>query len=468
MNLEEFLEEEITAWKQSPARQTALTARRYYKGEHEILARQRMVIGKDGKKTPVYNLPNNKLVDNQYGKLVDQKVNYLLAKQPSFQTQNEDYAKKLNQIFNNRFLRLLRRVGENSLNGAVGWLQVYYTPQGELAFKRIPTEEVLPFWADIDHTELDAVCRVYELEIYEGREKKIIEKVEFYSSEGVKRYQLLNGKLTEESKDSHFSYVRDDSEQKLNWERIPFIAFKYNAEEVSLLTRVKSLQDAINTITSEFMNNMQEDARNTILVLVNYDGENLGEFRYNLAQYGAVKVKTVEGAPGDLKTLQVEVNSENYKVILDILKKALIENGRGLDAKSDKLGNSPNQMNIQSMYSDLDLDADGMENEYQAAFEELLWFVNMHLANTGQGDYTGETVEVIFNRDVLINENETIDNCQQSIGVISTETIVANHPWTTDPAAELKRIKKEQAEKQAEMNEYREAFKAVGANGNEE
>mgnify|MGYP000944180583 FL=1 len=213
-----------------------------------------------------------------------------------------------------------------------------------------------------------------------------------------------------------------------------------------MLSRVKSLQDAINTITSDFMNNMQEDARNTILVLINYDGENLGEFRYNLAQYGAVKVKTVEGAPGDLKTLQVEVNSENYKVILEILKKALIENGRGLDAKQDKLGNSPNQMNIQSMYSDLDLDANGMENEYQAAFEELLWFVNMHLANTGQGDFTGETVEVIFNRDILINENEAIGNCQKSEGVISQETIVANHPWTTDTAAELKRIKKEEAE----------------------
>ena len=41
-------------------------------------------------------------------------------------------------------------------------------------------------------------------------------------------------------------------------------------------------------------------------------------------------------------------------------------------------------MNIQSMYSDIDLDANGMETEFQAAFEELLWFVNVHLANTGK------------------------------------------------------------------------------------
>ena len=48
-----------------------------------------------------------------------------------------------------------------------------------------------------------------------------------------------------------------------------------------------------------------------------------------------------------LKTLQIEVNSENYKVILDIFKKAIIENARGYDAKDDRLGNNPNQMNIQ-------------------------------------------------------------------------------------------------------------------------
>lgn len=88
---------------------------------------------------------------------------------------------------------------------------------------------------------------------------------------------------------------------------------------------------------SDFENNMQEDARNTILVLENYDGENLGEFRRNLATYGAVKVRTGDGAKGGVSTLTVDVNSENYKSILELFKKALIENARGYDAKDDRL-----------------------------------------------------------------------------------------------------------------------------------
>ena len=200
-------------------------------------------------------------------------------------------------------------------------------------------------------------------------------------------------------------YMVDTEGKGYNWGKIPVIPFKYNNKEIPLIRKVKSLQDAINITLSDFENNMQEDSRNTILVIKNYDGQNLAEFRHNLATFGAVKVKTIDGAEGAVEALQVEVNAENYKSLLEILKKALIENAMGYDAKDDRLGGQPNQMNIQSMYSDVDLDANGMETEYQASFEELLWFVNAHLANTGQGDFSNENVTIIFNRDMMMDES---------------------------------------------------------------
>ena len=119
------------------------------------------------------------------------------------------------------------------------------------------------------------------------------------------------------------------------------------------------------------------------------------------------------------------------------------------------MGNNPNQMNIQSMYSDIDLDANGMETEFQAAFEELLWFINQDMANKGVGDFEQEEITVIFNRDILINESEAIDNCAKSQGIVSDETIVEQHPWTKDADAELERLKKEKEEK---MADYMGAF----------
>ena len=165
-----------------------------------------------------------------------------------------------------------------------------------------------------------------------------------------------------------------------------------------------------------------------------------------------------------MDSLEISVNSENYKTVLELLKKALIENLRSYDAKDDRLSGTPNQMNIQSMYCDIDLDANAMETELQAAFEEILWFVNTYLANTGKGSYESEDITVIFNRDILINESEAIDNCSKSVGIISDETIVAMHPWVDDPAAELERLEKQKEE----TDPYRAAFEQARALRNPE
>ncbi len=61
------------------------------------------------------------------------------------------------------------------------------------------------------------------------------------------------------------------------------------------------------------------------------------------------------------------MDAANYELVLDLLKKALIENVRGFDEKDERLSGTPNELNIRSMYSDIDLDANAMETEFQAA-----------------------------------------------------------------------------------------------------
>ena len=117
-------------------------------------------------------------------------------------------------------------------------------------------------------------------------------------------------------------------------------------------------------------------------------------------------------------------------------------------------------MNIQSMYSDIDLDANGMETEFQAAFEQLLWFINQDFSNRGKGDFDGEDIQITFDRDILINESEAIDNCSKSVGILSDETIVEQHPWTNDVELELARLKKEKEEAMEQAQEYSGAFGA--------
>ena len=458
----------IREWKNSQRRKDQVMGDLYYEGQHDILRRQRTVIGEGGKVQVVTNLPNNRLVDNQYALMVDQKTNYLVGKPFTVNCQDKGYADVLNKIFNKRFYRLLKYVCEDALNGGIGWVYPYYGESGELAFKHFPAHDILPFWADDDHTILDCAIRYYTQEVWNGHQKEKVEKVELFKGDGIYRYIYQNDMLiadVEAGEHENYFLVEEEGQEPkgFNWTRIPLIPFKYNKQEIPLIRRVKTIQDGINVMISDFANNMQEDARNTILVLKNYDGENLGEFRRNLATFGAVKVRE----NGDVTTLAVEVNSENYKSILELLKKTLIENARGYNAKDDRLAGNPNQMNIQSMYSDIDLDANGMETEFQAAFEELLWFINQDFSNQGVGDYEGIDVQIVFNRDILINESESITNCTKSVGLLSSETIVERHPWVSDVELELERLQKEKETAMEQMLEYAGTF-PQGADGGDE
>ena len=456
---EQYIVNEIKQFKLSQRRKEMLDGEKYYAGKHDILSRVRTVIGENGELEEVKNLPNNRIVDNQYKKMVDQKNNYLLGQPISVQCENEQYAKLLKQMFSKKFQRLMKAVGEDSLNCGIGWLFVYYDEHGKITFKRLKPFEIIPGWKDAEHTVLDYAIRIYEVIAYEGRREKVIQKVEVYDDKGITFFELSDGgelRPVEPYVQNYFT-VTDESgtETGYNWTKIPLIPFKYNNKEIPLIKMVKNLQDGLNLILSNFQNNMEEDVRNTILILKNYDGQNLGEFRKNLAAVGAVKVRTVDGADGGVDKLTIEVNSDNYKAIIEIFKKAIIENAMGYDAKDDRLNGNPNQMNIQSMYSDIDLDANNMETEYQASFEDLLWFINCHFANMGIGDFEGEEVDIIFNRDILISEGEVIENCSKSVGVLSDETIIANHPWVDDPQAELERLKKQ---KEEDMEQYGFAF----------
>ena len=85
------------------------------------------------------------------------------------------------------------------------------------------------------------------------------------------------------------------------------------------------------------------------------------------------------------------------------------------------------------------------QREYQAAHPDA------DVIKLSIGDFEQEEVEIIFNRDMMLNEGEVIDNISKSVGIISDETLVAQHPWVDDVQAELERLDEQ---KQKNMEEF--------------
>lgn len=415
---------------------------RYYNYEQDILLKKRWTIGREGKMQSIENLPNARIIDNQYKKAVDQKVNYLFSQLPSIKCDDEKYQELVQDLYDNRFLRTLNKVALESYLCGISWLYIS-NDNGELSMIKMDSTEIIPIWQDRNHESLDAIIRVYQTEEYKDGNIKMIDKVALYTKDDVRIY--LRDKDYTEIKEE--GYLEKDG-LRYSFGEIPFVYFKSNSSEMPLLKRVKSLQDAINAILSNYYDNMLEDPRNTIMILKNYDGQDLGEFRQKLAQYGAVKVSTgVDGADGDVNTLEVNVNSENYRLILDLLKEKLIENAMAFDMKSDKTSNAPNELNIKSMYSDMELDANQTSLEFTASLEHLERFLKQ-IKNI-KNDKLISTTE--FKRNLMVNDEATINMIIQSEGLLSKKTLLSHHPFVDNVDEEIRAIDDEDS---IEMGDY--------------
>ena len=435
----------LRTWLASPQRKEQLLAEQYYLGNQEILKREKKVIGADGNLTTIDNVVNNKIVDNVYAKLVNQKTSYCLGKPLLIDTEDDEYLKLLTKVFNKKNHRTLRELAQFAVNEGIAYIYPYYNEEGEFKFAIFPAHEICPIWKDKRHHELEAAMRYYPEDVFTANDDvEQIYHVDLFTTQGITHFRYQGASLIIDD-DAHTDYMYVES-VGYNWTRLPIIPFKYNSEEIPLIRRIKTLQDALNEVLSNFKDNMDEDPRTSILILKNYDGTNIQEFRQNLATYGVIKVTTVDGVQGDVDALKVEVNSANYQAILMQLKRAIIENGYGFDAKEERMDGDPNQMNIESMYTDIDLDVDAMESEFQAGFEDLKWFIDQYFIHTGKPDYSEEQVSFIFDRDFFINENAKIDNVMKSVGLVSKKTLLTHHPMVTNVLRELELLKQEEKE----------------------
>lgn len=400
----------------------------YYNGHHDIEKKQRTAIGEDGRINVIQNLPNTQIKDNQYKRAVDQKVNYLFSDLPSVESDDENLSVKLQEIFNKRFLRTINKVAVDTYNTGIGWLYVY-VDNNELKYQKLNPLEIIPIWKDETHEKLEGVIRITTNLEWQAEEIVEVKQVYLFLDSKIHIYKFINGSLL---KIEETSYIKK-GEQFYNFGKIPFVYFKMPTEK-SLIYEVKSLQDALNTILSNFVDNMLEDPRNTILIIKNYDGTDLGDFRQKLAQYGAVKVIDGDGYKGGVESLQIEVNHANYEAIIKILKKAIKENARIVDLDDEK--NSPNMLNIKSMYADMELDANQLELEFTASFEYLLYFVKQVYNLSGEATIT-------LKRNIMVNEESKVELLTKLVGVLSEETILSELPYVQNVDEEIEKLNKE-------------------------
>lgn len=465
----DFLEANINDWLKSPKYLGMKLGQRYFENRGDIVHRVRKVIGRNGEMVDAPYLANNKLPHAFMRKLTKQKVGYLLSKSFTVTSDDETFQKLLGDYLTKNFYRLFKNGGQDAVVQGIGWLQVYYNEEGNLWFKRIPATEVIPFWADIDHTKLDAAIRVYETEVFEGTEKSIVTHIKYFTLEKVYNYVQdetgihpdpdapieFNFSVTRPSVAEDGSPLEEGVTENYMWDRIPLIPLKYNTEEDSLLQYIKDLIDDYDRRTSD-MSNVIQDEPDRIKVVKDYDGTDKGEFVYNLAKYRTLFLR----GTGSVETLDTSISTEAIEQHLTRLRSDIYEFGGGVDTQNKDLGNASG-VALKFVYSDLDMDCADFGNELAWAVEQICWFIKQDLLLKGKGDFTDASVNVTFNTDITINETETIDNISKSVGIVSNKTLLEQHPYVDDVDEELKNLDQEAQEELQRTEEELQRTSAI-------
>ena len=482
MDVDKLVAKVYDEFNNSDDRKLMLDGIRYYDNDSKIDEKKRYDhCGTDGKENS--KLSNAKVHKNFMRKLTRQKVNTLLGKPYSIQTDNDAYKEILeDEYFTKYMYRLVFNTAKEAIKEGINWLNAYYDENGTLQFRRVPGHQVKAFWADREHTKIDQLIHYYDIQVYSGEESKTTTYADYYSQNGVIHYvkedkgfvrdksrpkEEGNFELmipqTEDIKNDkgeviETTYKLDENgriifePQQMVWDRIPWIPLKYNEEEKSLLKYIRSYQDTYESLISTMVDIVQ-DIPNAIKYFKGYGGANLEELTTNIAQYRAILID----GDGDVGSLDTEFNGTTFGDLLDRIRKDAYEDGAGVDMQNDNTGDKSG-VGLKFLYSDLDLDLEELEHEMDVFFEWLLWFIDFDINMKHHQDYTEEEVTFQFNKTTIIDESELIDMINKSRDMIPDSLLLTRHPFVEDVSEVEEEMAKQEAEEQKKLEDQMKLF----------
>lgn len=430
-------------------KQDKYIARRYYKGEKPQDKQKYVdVVNSSGDIVTMKTDTGCRLYTNYFKLLVNQKINYLLAKEPTIKENEYLSTVKITDMLEDLMLSA-------SLD-SIAWLH-FFVNDGRLDWVIVSDNEIIPIYDKFNKNIIE-IIRYYKIN------DKVIQ-VEQWTLQDLKISQIEENKVINSYDSNHYSEIKIykgavESESGRNFPFIPFIPLFNNQNKESDLEGIQGLLDMYTSISSGFIDNVYT-FQEAIVKLKGFTGSTdaLEETLENMRRY------KIAGVPhdGDMEYLAVEIPVEARRVLLDLLKDNIFKIGQGLDPDKIGDGNLTNVV-IKSRYSQLDMKANGAEKQLKLFFDKFCEDIS-NFYNT-QTDKT-----ITFNRSMLFNESEQIESCVKSIqlinsGVLSKETVITNNPWVKDLKKEMEKIKKEKTEAMERIKEAQETMSNNNENEN--
>ena len=238
----------------------------------------------------------------------------------------------------------------------------------------------------------------------------------------------------------------------LSWGQPPFIMWKGSDENMTSLEPIKPFIDMMDITISNWANDI-EDVQQLIWILKNYDGEDIDEFMSDLKEHKAINV----GEDGDVRTERAELPYKARQELYHLLLKNIYRFGRGIDfTDRENLGNITGT-GLKWSYELLEEKANEIEINGQEALDDLFRFIFKYLEVKGYNyfkDFDVNNLNFVFDRSLMINEKENIENAMKYSSFGSLKTALEHTDWVKDVDVELTNIQEEGEVSVTDMGQF--------------
>lgn len=426
----------------------ATIAEKYYRNENVCIMTQKPQ--KDEEGNPMRSA-DNRIPRNFHGLLVDQKTAYAFTAPPLFDTGDKAVNEKITEALGDEYQLNCMELCVNAANMSVAWVHYWENEAGGFEWAVVDSRQIQPIFDKSLKKKLTGVMRCYpEMDADTGDAYNVYEYWNDTKCQAFRR-RVAAADSTELPLLEYYNMFTDPmtgeavSEYEHGRGEVPFIPFFNNNIDTDDLKNIKPLIDVYDKVFSGFINDL-DDVQELIFILTGYGNESLNGFLQNIKKYKTIKLDD-DVANADVKTLSIEIPIEARNSILDATRKAIFEQGKGLDPRPETFGNQSGEA-LKFMYALLEMKVGLMEPQFRVGFAKLIRaicrFYNMKC----------DKILQTWTRTGIKNDTEQANICKNSVGIVSNKTILKNHPLVDDVEAELEQLKEESEEKGAYGNAF--------------
>lgn len=390
---------------------------------------------------------DNRISHGFYPVLVNQAAAYLFTYPPTFDAGNKALNDRIKATLGERWNKVCQTLSVDASNNMAGWLHVWKDAAGRFRYWSVDARQIIPIYAGTLDRELIAILRRYD-DLDEKGDRWTV--CEYWTDTACYAYRAPATLPEEFEPYNCFSLLDVDSgaetasnEFRHGWGEVPFIEFPNNNLHQSDLKPVKGLIDVYDKVISGYINDV-EDIQQLIFVLQNYGGQDLDQFLGDLKRYKVVDLQGAADQKSGLDTLSIDIPVEARNTLAELVRKAIYEQGQGVEINPDKLGNVKGVV-IDHLYGFLELKAGLKETEFRVGFGKLLRLLLRHL-----GVSEDTPVEQTWQRNKVRDDLELSQIIANLKDCTSRKNIARANPLVSDPDEELK-LRAEEEAKQREL-----------------